>query len=118
MFDHQEYPQDLTEDEVDLGFRLLEVQDLGGPCLRSYPAVAVVRVLTASEILVKTQAGYSHRIYGYGQMPAYGKKPVWTPLHNLTDDAAQFLQEYDSGVLKPSILSVPNPCEFSSKEPD
>ncbi len=115
MRDPLEYPLNLTEDEFDLGFLILEVDGLGGELMHPAPAVAIVRILSTSEILVKTQMGYSHRGYGDFGMPTFGKVPTWTPLHDPTDHADQFLHDYELGLLKPSI-NAPKFCVFGYRK--
>jgi hypothetical protein len=115
MPNHLDYPQELTEDEADMGFRRLEVECLGECFRNSVPAIAIVRILSPSSILVKTRSGYNHLVFGHTNVPTVKHNPIWVAAHDPTDDAARFLHEYELGICKPSILQIQE-REFSYKE--
>ena len=111
-----EYPQELTEDEADLGFRLLEVEALGEAFRQSRPAVAVVRILSPCSILVNSSFGYDHLIFGNNGIPTVKGNPAWScGTDERITNAALFLHDYELGLCKPSIVDVETRI-FSYKE--
>jgi hypothetical protein len=115
----EDYPQELTEDEADLGFRLLEIQSLGKLGSENSPAVAVARILSPSSILVKTFSGYDHLIFGHCAITTEREIPMWNCGTEMripeTKDAAQFLHKYEVGLIAPARFPIEE-CNFSYKE--
>jgi len=113
------YPTDLSELEIDLGFRLLQVEALGEMVEQSLPAVAVVRILSPSRILLKTKSGYELKVFGDCGIPMKKRNPIWNSASTTHGreiiNAELFLHEYDLG-LHPGGLNLVKECPFTWKE--
>lgn len=116
-----EYPQDITADEADLGFKRLEFENMG----RMLEPIAVVaRILSSSDILVKIldlhgEIKYSLMRYGFDKTMGSETGCRWKPLSSPipSSDVAMLVQGYDFEEAREScschIIGVP----FTSREP-
>jgi hypothetical protein len=97
------YPQDIAEDESELGFQHLELDQMDD---LMQPARVVARILSSSDVLIKTvyfgSVLYSHQRWGYWK--SIGNPPDWMPLLEPMswDDAQKLIQEFDFGGAKES----------------
>jgi hypothetical protein len=103
------YPQDLTEDELDLRFRLRvfaglwEYRQFPDGQLVQPPVVA--RILSSCEIVVKTFAldgsiQFTHQRYGRLSLYSVTTGVGWQPASGPYKDAAMFLHQYEVGLEK------------------
>jgi hypothetical protein len=115
----EEYPQQVTEDEAELGFRLRIFAGFGErrrfPDGKLIQPPVVAALLSSSEILVKIfgyapdgTIAYTHQQYGVTAWS--GGESEWSPRSGPHKDAALFIQEHKSGTfelheLAPSIVA-------------
>jgi hypothetical protein len=101
------YPQEVTEDELDLGFRLRVFVGLWE--YRHFPdgkvisPAVVAMILSSSEILVKVcdphgSIYFTHQRYGRHKSGASITEAAWHPASGPYKDAAMFLQQYGVGL--------------------
>jgi hypothetical protein len=99
---HTDYPQEISALEARWGFELLLVEGIGDLITgqrNPIPVPVVVRILTASDILIKVyelkrRVVYSHRRWGhFKRIP----RNFWTPLSHLQEDLRQFFFDFNAG---------------------
>jgi hypothetical protein len=92
------YPQEISEDEADVGFQHLELYEIRG--VRG-PTVVVGKILSSSDVLVKLRKArdrvdlYTHWRWGhYRETPAV---KVWMVISSMRriEQVRTFVQEYD-----------------------
>jgi hypothetical protein len=126
-------PQDISEEEAELGFQKLVLQgmDAEPELLHLFedagPPVIVARILSSHEILLKIfdldrTVEYSHLEFGYSAsmgVKALKSETDWTPVDAPCKDAAIFLQEYGVGIHKThSLPGAPfTPVKFKYHTP-
>ena len=100
-----EYPQELTEEETELGFQLLEIESLAEWQQQSIPQIAVAVILSPSSILVKGRNEYRHAIFGRDSIfKTRQGNPMWIWTPDDIHDAAQYLHEYGLGLIQPDTF--------------
>lgn len=104
-----EYPQTLTEDERDLGFRLRVFDGLWEwkrfPDGKLVQPAVVARILSSFEILVKIcdlddSIYFTHQRHGCLKCHLITTEPGWHPASGPYKDAAMFIHEYEVGLDK------------------
>lgn len=97
-----EYPQELTEEEIEFGFQLLEIEALAEWMQRSIPQIAVAVILSPSAILVKCRNEYRHAIFGKDSViKTWRGNPMWNWTPGDIHDPAQYLHDYRLGLMAP-----------------
>jgi hypothetical protein len=107
-------PQDISEDEADLGFQKLVIQgmepaaEIGHLFQAPVSPVLVACILSSYEILLKIldlEGGVEYSHLQFGSFTIAGgenmeDEPDWSPVDVPCKDAAMFLQEYGVGIHK------------------
>src|SRR4030095_8731982 len=110
------YPQSISEEESELGFQRLEVDGLAEFFHAFRSATVVAKILSPSEILAKTDAGYSHLIFGRTPIPAANQNLIWQDTFEEIKDARQFLHAYEVGLMPEGHIPLMERREFTYRE--
>jgi hypothetical protein len=117
---NEDYPQEMSQNESDLGFRLLLIEGIGalmGSRLNPVPVPVVAFVLSSSDILVNIydlngKILYSHRRFGHLKgSPA--KRNEWRPIANPVLDAKQLIYDFSFNAHREFFTHETVPVEFT-----
>jgi hypothetical protein len=118
------YPQEISQKESALGFRLLLIEGIGalmGSQIRPVPVPVVACVLSSSDVLVKIRAengrvAYSHRRFGCSKRTPYRRRPEWSPVSLPVSNAQKLISDFKSNIHTENFPQSVNPFPFKFKE--
>ena|ERR1700722_19505450 len=102
------YPQDITSDELSLGFQRFLIDGIGDPMAsRIYvvPVQVVAKILDSSDVLIKQfdlegRVRYTHKRWGQDSRHTPLEHRSWYSIHSPTPDANLVIDNYKTGRVK------------------